>query len=336
MEQKRKERVDRGLKVRTEGIYAISSFEEIFYLLGPRAVLVVGLLLLPFLLEAAPYWKRVINVMCAYAIIAISFDFLSNFVGLVCLGGALFSGVGGYLAAIYNHHLSLPIYFSIPLATITGAIFCTLVLLPALPLRGVYFAIVTLMYPLLFSRIIEALNILGGTNGISGIQSFPDPYTEHYTVILALLFFLFGTRRLVNEDIGLVFRGVKDNDQAVKASGIDVTLIKIYAVFISSFMGCFSGAYIAHMYMWAGLSLFALDFSVIPIASTVIGGGGTLSGPVIGSFILVPLSEILRAAGTLRIVIYCAILTLFIVFKSEGLMIYLQRKYHQFERWVKV
>jgi branched-chain amino acid transport system permease protein len=88
--------------------------------------------------------------------------------------------------------------------------------------------------------------------------------------------------------------------------------------------------------MWAGLSLFALDFSIIPIASTVIGGGGTLIGAVIGSFILVPLSEILRAAGTLRIVIYCVVLTLFILFKSEGLMIYLQRKYHQFERWVKV
>ncbi|MDW8001991.1 MAG: branched-chain amino acid ABC transporter permease [Deltaproteobacteria bacterium] len=336
MEQLRKERIDRSLKVRTEGIYAISSLEEILYLVGPRLIFVVGVLILPIFLEAAPYWKRVINIMCAYAILALSFDFLANFVGLVCLGGALFTGVGGYFAAIYNHYLSLPIYLSILLATLSGAFFCTLVLLPALPLRGVYFAIVTLMYPLLFSRIIEALNILGGTNGISGLESFPSPNVEHYLVILTLLFFLFGLRRFVNEDIGLVFRGVKDNDQAVRASGINVTTIKIYAVFIASFMGCFSGAYIAHMYMWAGLSLFALDFSVIPIASTVIGGGGTLIGAVLGSFILVPLSEILRAAGTLRIVIYCVLLTLFIVIKSEGLMNYLQRKYHQFERWVKV
>jgi branched-chain amino acid transport system permease protein len=336
VDELRKERVDRSLKVRTEGIYAISSMEEIIYLLGPRLLFVVGILILPFLLEAAPYWKRVMNIMCAYAIIAISFDFLSNFVGLVCLGGALFTGVGGYFAAIFNHYLSLPIYFSLPLATLCGAIFCTLVLLPALPLRGVYFAIVTLMYPLLFSRIIEAQNILGGTNGISGIESFPNPYMEQYTVILILVFSLFGMRRFVNEDIGLVFRGVKDNDQAVKASGINVTTIKIYAVFLASVMACFSGAYIAHLYMWAGLSLFALDFSIIPIASTVIGGGGTLIGAVIGSFILVPLSEILRAAGTLRIVIYCVVLTLFILYKSEGLMIYLQRKYHQFERWVKV
>jgi branched-chain amino acid transport system permease protein len=129
---------------------------------------------------------------------------------------------------------------------------------------------------------------------------------------------------------------VKDNDQSVRASGINVTTMKLIAVFIASFIGCFAGAYMAHLYMWAGLSLFALDFSIIPIASVVIGGGGTLVGALVGTFILVPLSEFLRFFGTFRIVIYCAALTGFIVFKSEGLMIYLQRKYHQVERWVKV
>jgi branched-chain amino acid transport system permease protein len=336
MEQMRKERIDRGLKVRTEGIYAISSMREILYLLGPRLLLVVGIILLPILLELAPYWKRVINIMCAYALLALSFDFLANYVGLVCLGGAFFTGIGGYFSAIYNVYLGLPVYLAIPLATISGAIFCTFFLLPCLPLRGVYFAIVTLMYPLLFTRIIEALNILGGTNGVTGLDSFPNQYVEHYVIILMVLIFLFAMRRFVNQDIGLVLRGVKDNDQSVRASGINVTHMKVLAVFVASIIGCFSGAYIAHLYMWAGISLFALDFSIIPIASVVIGGGGTLVGAVIGSFILVPLSEILRTFGTFRIVIYCILLTAFIVFKSEGLMIYLQRKYHQFERWVKV
>jgi branched-chain amino acid transport system permease protein len=192
------------------------------------------------------------------------------------------------------------------------------------------------MYPLLFTRIIEALNVLGGTNGITGLDNLPGSYTEHYVIILMVLVFLFGMRRFVNEDIGLVLRGVKDNDQSVRASGISVTRMKIIAVFVASLIGCFAGAYIAHLYMWAGISLFAMDFSIIPIASTVIGGGGTLVGPVIGTFILVPLSELLRAFGTFRIVIYCAVLVGFIMFKSEGLMIYFQRKYHQFERWVKV
>ena len=143
-------------------------------------------------------------------------------------------------------------------------------------------------------------------------------------------------RRLVSQDVGLVLRGVKDNDQSIRASGINLTYMKSMAVFIAALMGCFAGAYIAHLYMWAGISLFALDFSIIPIAAVVMGGGGTLVGAVIGCLILVPLSEILRAFGTFRIVIYCVALTGFIVFKSEGLMVYLQRKYHQFERWAKV
>ncbi|HAR97187.1 MAG TPA: branched-chain amino acid ABC transporter permease [Deltaproteobacteria bacterium] len=336
MEAMRQERIDRGLKVRTEGIYAISSMEEIFYLLGPRMLLIGGLLVLPFVLELAPYWKRVINIMCAYALLALSFDFLANYVGLVCLGGAFFTGVGGYFSAIFNVNLHLPPLLAIPFATVAGAAFCTFFLLPCLPLRGVYFAIVTLMYPLLFTRIIEALDILGGTNGITGLDNVPGVYTEHYLIILVLLGFLFGMRRFVNEDMGLVLRGVKDNDQSVRASGINVTTMKIIAVFIASMMGCFAGAYIAHLYNWAGISLFALDFSIIPIASVVIGGGGTLVGPVLGSFILVPLSEFLRFFGSFRIVIYCAILVAVIVFKSEGLMVWMQRKYHQFERWVKV
>ncbi len=336
MEMTRKERIDRGLKVRTEGIYAISSYEEILYLIGPRLLLIVGVLLLPLVLELAPYWKRVVNIMCVYAILALAFDFLANYVGLVCLGGALFIGVGGYLSAILNVYLHVPIYLSIPLATVFGAALCTAIIMPCLPLRGVYFAIVTLMYPILLSRIIEAFNILGGTNGITGLDSFPHEYVEQYTIIIVMLLALFGMRRLVSQDVGLVLRGVKDNDQSIRASGINVTVMKSLAVFIAALMGCFGGAYIAHLYMWAGLSLFALDFSIIPIASVVMGGGGTLIGAVIGCFILVPLSEFLRFFGTFRVVIYCAILTGFIVFKSEGLMVYLQRKYHQFERLVKI
>lgn len=332
----RKERIDRGLKVRTGGIYAITSAREILYLMGPRILLIAGLLALPFVFELAPYWKKVINIMCAYALLALSFDFLANYVGLVCLGGAFFTGVGGYFAAIFNVELGIPIWISMPLATVVGAGFCTLCLLPCLPLRGVYFAIVTLMYPLLFTRIIEALNILGGTNGMTGVAPFPNAYVENYSIIVIVLLFLFAMRRFVNEDAGLVLRAVKDNDQSVRASGISVTRMRIIGVFIAALLGCFAGAYIAHLYMWAGISLFALDFSIIPIAAVVIGGGGTLVGALIGAFILVPLSEVLRAFGTFRIVIYCAILTGFIVFKSEGIMIYLQRKYHQFERWVKV
>lgn len=332
---RRRERLDRGIKVRTEGIYSLMSWRELSYLTLPRAILILGMLALPLFLPGM-YWKRVVSIVCIYSLLALSFDFLAHFVGLVSLGGAFFIGIGGYLAAILNTSLGVPPLVTLPLASLAGAILCTLLLVPCLPLRGVYFAIVTLMYPLIFARIIEALNILGGTDGIVGVASFPNPWVERYVMVSVVLVCLFAMRRLVNMDVGLVFRGIKDNDQAVRASGISITFYKAVAVFISSFMGCLGGACLVHIYMWAGMSQFALDFSILPIAATVIGGGGTLVGPVLGCFILVPISELLREFGSLRIVFYSLILVAFIVFRSEGIMVYGQRKYHQFERWVKV
>jgi branched-chain amino acid transport system permease protein len=333
--QRRKERIDRGIKVRTEGIYALMSWRELAYLAVPRLVLIVGLLALPLVMPGM-YWQRVVSIVCIYALLALSFDFLAHFVGLVSLGGAFFVGTGSYLTAILNTKLGLSPLVTIPAATLIGGALCTLMLLPCLPLRGVYFAIVTLMYPLFLARVIEALDILGGTDGIMGIDSFPSAWLEQYFVIIMLLLFLFAIRRLVNTDLGLVLRALKDNDQAVRASGMDVTRYRALAVFVASAIGCLAGACLVHIYMWAGISTFALDFSVLPIAATVIGGSGTLVGPLLGCLILVPVSELLRDFGTLRIVFYSLILLAFIVFRSEGLMVYGQRKYHQIQRWTKI
>jgi branched-chain amino acid transport system permease protein len=334
-ERTRKERLDRGIKVRTEGIFALSSWREITYLVAPRLALILGLLLAP-LLVPSPYWQRVLCIAAVYGLLALSFDFLANHVGLVCLGGALFIGVGGYVAGTLNSSLGWGPLLTLPVATFGGAAICTLLLLPALRLRGVYFAIVTLMYPLLLQRIIAALDILGGTEGMSGLTSFGNRWVEIYLPLGILLLMLFGTRRLVNEDVGLVLRAIKDNDQSVRASGIDVTFYRALAVYVAAAMGCFAGGYLSHLYSWAGMSLFAMDFSVMPIAAAVVGGPATLAGPVLGSFLLCPLSESLRDFGTLRTVFYALVIVFFVVFWSEGLMNYVQRKYHQFEHWVKV
>ncbi len=334
-EQRRRERIDRGIKVRSDSIYALMSHRELSYLILPRLVLIVGLLILPLALPDM-YWQRVISITCIYALLAVSFDFLAHHVGLVSLGGAFFVGTGGYLAAIMNTSLGLPPWLTIPAATLLGGALCTLLLWPCLPLRGVYFAIISLMYPLFMARVIEALDIFGGTDGIMGIDSFPNRWIEQYLIAGLLLLILFGTRRLTTTDLGLVLRGVKDNDQAIRASAMSVTYYKSIAVFIASAMGCLSGACLVHIYMWSGISQFALDFSILPIAATVIGGAGTLVGPVLGCLILVPISELLRDFGTLRIVFYALILVGFIIFRSEGIMVYGARKYQQFERWTKI
>src|SRR4030065_1813491 len=126
--ERRQERLDRGIKVRSDGIYALLSWRELGYLVLPRLVLIAGLLLLPLVMPGL-YWQRVISNVCLYALLALSFDFLAHFVGLVSLGGALYIGTGAYLAAILNKKLGLSLLFTIPAASITGALICTVLLL---------------------------------------------------------------------------------------------------------------------------------------------------------------------------------------------------------------
>lgn len=305
-----------------------------FYLILPRAALIIGLLALPLFLDM--YWQKVLCASGVYALLSLGFDFLAEYVGLVCLGGAFFIGTGGYISGLLNSYFGWSGLLCIPIATLSGAIFSTLVFIPALRLRGIYFAIISFMFPIFARDIITTLNIFGGTEGISALGTLPNVWTEIYLILLAVIIALFAIRRLVNEDIGLILRGIKDNDQAVKASGISITSYKIKAMFIASLLGSFGGAYLSHKYGWVGISLFAMDFSILPIAASVMGGMGTLAGPVLGAFALTPLSEALRGFGQLRVVIYCFILIGFIVYKPEGLLTYFQRKYHQFELWEKV
>lgn len=335
MQELRKERLDRGIKVRTDSIYAISSLKEILFLIGPGLVLIAGLIVLPLVVPA--YWQRVLCITGVYILLALSFGFLANFVGLVCLGGALFVGVGGYLSGIFNSILGWPPYLAIPLATVSGALICTLLLLPCLPLRGVYFAIISFVYPLLAGRLITATGVLGGTDGIAELDVLTNMWLNIYLIFTLILFVVFTLSRLVHyEDIGLIFRGVKDNEQAITASGLSITMYKALAVFIGALMGCFGGAYLSHLYGWVGISLFAIDFSILPVAAAVVGSSTILYGPLLGAFLLVPISEALRDFGTFRIVFYAIILVLFIVFWTEGILEFLRRKYEQFEHWVRV
>ena len=137
-------------------------------------------------------------------------------------------------------------------------------------------------------------------------------------------------------DYGLVLKGIQDNDRSVTNAGINIYWFKTQALFIASAVGAFAGAYMTHVYMFVGMPVFALDYSIMPIASAVVGGVGSFAGAILGASILVPLSELLRGIGGLRIVLYGLCLVIFIVAIPEGIFHYLQRKYQQVERWVDI
>ena len=331
--KKRKERIDRGIKARSADIFALTSYREMLYLAIPGAIPVVGLLCFAPMLSA--YWREVIISTAIYALLAMSWDMLMC-AGLLSLGQSLFFGIGSYLTGSLNYYAGLPPILTIPIATIGGGLICTVLLLPVLRLRGIYFAMVTLVVPLMLSRLVEATRILGGTEGLTGLASFPNQLTALFIIQFAVLAVLFGFRRIKGSDYGLVITGISDNDRSVMSAGINIYWYKTQVVFLGASVGCFAGAFGTHMDMFAGMPGFALDYSFMPVTAAVVGGVGTFAGPLLGAFILVPLSEMLRALGALRIVFYGLFLVVFVVGVPEGIFPYIQRKYQQIERWVDV
>lgn len=332
----RQERLDRGIKARSDDIFALASYRELFYLLGPRVLLIGGLLVVPLLGDLmGAYWLSVMFTTCAIALMALSWDLLAS-VGLISLGQALFFGMGGFIAGALNSYLRVPPWLTIPLGTLFGAIACALILYPVLRLRGIYFALITLTLPMLFQRVIEATKILGGTEGLSALAPLPDIRITLYIAIAALLITLFGFRRLTDSDFGLVLKGIRDNDRSVIASGINTAWYKTQTVFIAGLPAAFAGAMMTHHLQFVGMPAFASDYSVLPLTGAIVGGVSTFAGSMLGAFILIPISEFFRGFGTWRIVVYSVILVIFIVGLPEGFFPYLRRHYHQFERRVSL
>ncbi|MBN2570330.1 MAG: branched-chain amino acid ABC transporter permease [Deltaproteobacteria bacterium] len=329
----RRERLDRGIKARSDTIYAIASGRDMLYLMLPRILPIVLILILPLLTGA--YWTKVLVYAAVYGLLALSWDFLAQ-CGLFSLGQALFFGVGAYLAGVFNYYFHWPIIVTLPAATICGALICTIILSPVIRLRGVYFAMVTIVVPMLLARLVIATGIFGGTHGLTNLTPFRNDWVAVYLILIVLLTCLFVFRRVMREDYGLILTAIRGDDRAVMSGGINIYWRKMQALFIASSVGCLAGAFMCHNYQFVGTSVFALDYSLLPLAATALGGPGTFAGAVVGSLILVPLSEVLREFGGLRMAFYCVILIICVTALPEGIFHYIARKYHQFERLVKV
>lgn len=328
----RVERIDRGIKVRSDDIFAIGSARDLAYVVAPRALAILALLCFPLLQGVVSrYWQTVMLNTLVIALLALSWDLLAS-VGLISLGQSLFFGLGAYAAGWLDAHMGASPLLSIPLGTLAGALLATAVLFPLLRLRGVYFGLITFALPLLFMRIVETTGILGGTEGLSSLTPLPGRTTELYLATGAVLATLWAYRRMSATDYGLVFQAIRDNERSVMAAGFDIQWRKAQAVFLAALPAAFAGAFVTHRYQFVGMPAFAMEYSTLPLTAAVVGGAGSFLGPVVGSFILVPLSEAMREFGSLRVVVYSLMLLVFTVGLPEGIFRFAARKYGQFER----
>lgn len=330
------ERLDRGIKVRSDDVFYIASVKDMLYLVLPRAIVIFFLLTFPLLRDiVGAYWQNVMLTTFIIALLAISWDLLAS-VGLISMGQAFFFGVGSYFTGYLAKGLGLSPLFTIPLATVGGALVCTILLYPVLRLRGIYFGLITFAMPLLIMRVIETTGIFGGTEGLNGLPSLPGTTIELYMIMVFTLAVIYLFRRLANSNYGLVMQAIRDNDRSVIAAGYNIQWYKAQAVFIAALPATFAGAFLTHHFQFVGMPAFALDYSIMPLTAVIIGGSGSFIGAAVGSFILVPLSEFLRAFGSLRIVFYSLALLVFVIALPEGIFPYLIRKYHQTEKKVSM
>jgi branched-chain amino acid transport system permease protein len=330
----RKERIDRGLRARANDVFALSSPRELAYLYLPVAAFTVALAAFPLYgAQLGRNWVTVVIITASMGLLALSWDLLAS-AGLTSLGQAFFFGLGGYTAGWLARTFDWGPLFTIPVATLVGALLATVMLAPVLRLRGIYFALITLALPLLLIRTIEATRVLGGTEGMAGLPGMPSRTWTVTVMITAFLITLFAYRRLMDTDYGVVVRGIAQNDRAVMASGLNIQWIKTQVVFLAALPAAFAGAVMTHNLRFVGLPAFGLDNSVLPLTAAVVGGQGSFFGATLGAFVLVPVSELLRDFGTLRIVLYSLVLVIWVVAVPDGAFHWLRRKYWEKERWV--
>lgn len=330
----RKERVDRGIKVRSDGVFILASTRDLLYVVLPVVLPIIALLIFPLLGNyVGIYWQKVLVSTMVISLLALSWNLLAN-VGFISLGQALFFGMGGYIAGYLNYQFGLTPMYTIPVATVAGALLSTVMFYPILRLRGIYFGLISFALPLLIMKVIEATHIFKGTEGLSGLSSIPNLTFKLYALIAVLFFTAFVYHRMISTDYGLVFNAIRDNDRSVIAAGFNVQWYKAQAVFIAALPASFAGAFMTHHTMFVGIPAFALDYSILPLTCAVIGGPGNFLGAILGAFILIPLSELLREFASLRVVIYSLILLVFVIGMPEGIYSFILRKYNQFERLV--
>lgn len=291
-------------------------------------VFLVALALFPFF-TSDPYILRVLTFTCLYAIFAASWDFIAGFTGQFNLGHAAFFGIGAYTAALSNIHLGFPPFFSILLGALMAIVGGLIVCIPALRLRGFYLALVTLALPVVLGGLLYVFpKITGAELGISGVQRISSSPVANYlitfTVMTVSVFILWkltdNQSRIVRT--GVIFRAIREDEIAARASGIKTTQYKILAFSISGFFAGLAGALYPHLMGITGPSTLHVSLSFNPIVWTIFGGMSTIYGPVAGVFILNSLIEFLRLSAfgeVIRMALQALILIIVILFMPEGL-----------------
>jgi branched-chain amino acid transport system permease protein len=288
---------------------------------------VLVLLIMP-LLTRDPYIIRIIILTSIFAILAASWDLLSGFTGQMNFGHALFFGVGAYSSAILNIHFHIPPWGTVPLGAVVAVLAGLIIGIPCLRLKKTYLALTTMAFPIILLGIITALpDQTGGELGISGLARFTNSlvggYYLHIIIMLVLCFIMW---KITDSNIGIIFHAIREDELAVKASGINTTRYKLLAFSLSGFFAGISGGLYAHYMRIAGPSTLEISMSFTVVIWAIFGGVATIYGPIAAVFILFPFLELVRFWPEYRTLIFAVVVLLILLYMPEGLIPWVRDK----------
>ncbi len=291
------------------------------------AVLFAFLLILPKICPGS-YQMGVMCRIFMYAILAGSLNVVNGYSSQFSLGHAGFYCVGAYVEAILTTATGASFWVVLPLAGLFAAAVGLLVVWPTLRLRGTYLSIVTLG----FSEIIRltALNWTELTGGPNGIKRIPSPYIFglkisksgdfYYIFLILLVIFLFVTSRVIQSRVGRAWISIREDQMAARSLGVETSRYKAMNFMYGAFWAGIAGAAFAPYFKFIASDMFTLDEGFNILSMVIIGGQGTLLGPILGSTIVNLLTEFLRPISQYRLVVYALIIIIMMWVRPQGLV----------------
>ena len=291
----------------------------------------LGFMVLPLFIGG--YWIRVLSSIFMYAIITSALNIIAGFAGYAAFGNIVFFGIGSYTTALLMLRVGCPWWAGVIIGAILAAIFAILVGLPLLRLRGHYFAIATLG----INRAVEQIvldwgSFTGGGKGITlplpnmEIQNF---YAMIYFIMFGLLILTILTNFLIARGrLGYALRAIRDNEDAAEASGIFAPTCKVIAWTISAFLTGLTGGVFAYWFSFIEPAMvFDIMIAVKAFVMMMLGGAGTVLGPVLGAFLLELISETVWGQFLwIHMLILGIIVIVVVIFIPRGLLELFRRK----------
>lgn len=273
---------------------------------------------------------RILLVCNIFALFAVSWDLVGGFLGQISLGHALFFGGAAYVSSLLNLHFGIPLIVSMVLGVLSAVIFALILGLPTLRLKGPYLSVVTLVTPMVFIAVIYMYPVeLGGDCGFAGFQSLAngDLKTQFIIILAVVLISVLLILKLTNSDFGLILKAIREDDFAAEAAGLNITKYKLMNFIISGVFAGLSGVLFVHFQGAVAPAMLEGTNSILPIMMTMIGGIGTVVGPIIGSYVITFCNEYLIKQPEFRIIIYSVITILILRFSPAGIMGWLKKAF---------